>query len=113
MPERKTSKLNFSIWIPNHVTSVIVLMVTPFATSLLTDRMQISGSELGALGVFCSYFSIIAGLFWVIWTSLSGSATNLGRRAYVFIALALGSFAHTWFCERVYCLSSRLANPEL
>ncbi|KAJ7148680.1 hypothetical protein C8R43DRAFT_1008390 [Mycena crocata] len=57
--------------------------------------MQLSGSEVGALSVFCSYFSIIAGLFVIILRSLSWR--TFGTRAYVFIALTLGSFAHTWF----------------
>ncbi|KAJ7139086.1 hypothetical protein C8R44DRAFT_301105 [Mycena epipterygia] len=59
--------------------------------------MQFSGSELAALSVFCSYFSIIAGLFSLIWRSLSPGQSSLGTRAYVFIALAIGSFMHTWF----------------
>ncbi|KAJ7026101.1 hypothetical protein C8F04DRAFT_120728 [Mycena alexandri] len=52
-------------------------------------------SELAAVGVFCSYFSIIAGLFLLIARSLFSQ--DLGSRAYVFIALAITSFVHTWF----------------
>ncbi|KAJ7746323.1 hypothetical protein B0H16DRAFT_1726503 [Mycena metata] len=55
--------------------------------------MQIS--EVVAVGVFCSYFSVIAGLFLLIARSLSSQ--NWGGRAYVFIALAVVSFVHTWF----------------
>lgn len=62
--------------------------------------MQISRAELGALAVFASYFSIIGGLFLLILRNLPPrSVARPGRTAYVFIALALGSFAHTWFCE--------------
>ncbi|KAJ7702541.1 hypothetical protein B0H16DRAFT_1831974, partial [Mycena metata] len=57
--------------------------------------MQIS--EVIAVGVFCSYFSVIAGLFLLIAQSLS--CQNCGGRAYVFIALAVTSFVHTWFCK--------------
>ncbi|KAJ7471229.1 hypothetical protein B0H11DRAFT_1376039 [Mycena galericulata] len=57
--------------------------------------MQVS--EVAALSVFCSYFSIIAGLFGLIWSSLRSSRISLGSRAYVFVALAVASFAHTWF----------------
>ncbi|KAF7368919.1 hypothetical protein MVEN_00218000 [Mycena venus] len=60
--------------------------------------MQIPGSELIAVGVFCSYFSIIAGLLFLILRSLPLSGARLGLgRAHVFILLALTSFAHTWF----------------
>ncbi|KAJ7025568.1 hypothetical protein C8F04DRAFT_1212828 [Mycena alexandri] len=52
-------------------------------------------SELVAVGVFCSYFSIIAGLFLLIARSLFSQ--DLGSRPYVFIALAITSFVHTWF----------------
>ncbi|KAJ7158055.1 hypothetical protein C8R46DRAFT_1165229 [Mycena filopes] len=57
--------------------------------------MDIAGPELAALGVFCSYLSTIAGLFLFIARSLS--AQNFGSRAYVFVALSVASFAHTWF----------------
>ncbi|KAJ7653249.1 hypothetical protein DFH06DRAFT_1205124 [Mycena polygramma] len=68
----------------------------------MSDAMQMSVSELAAVGVFCSYFSIIAGLFFLIWNSLPSSGPSLGRRAYVFIALTLASFAHTWFCGWIF-----------
>ncbi|KAJ7703800.1 hypothetical protein B0H16DRAFT_1829365 [Mycena metata] len=55
--------------------------------------MQIS--EVVAVGVFCSYFSIIAGLFLLIARSLSSQ--SWGGRVYVFIVLAVASFVHTWF----------------
>ncbi|KAJ7707952.1 hypothetical protein B0H16DRAFT_1823524 [Mycena metata] len=51
--------------------------------------------EVVAVNVFCSYFSIIAGLFSLIARSLSSQ--NWGGRVYVFIALAVASFVHTWF----------------
>ncbi|KAJ7715528.1 hypothetical protein B0H16DRAFT_1805173 [Mycena metata] len=57
--------------------------------------MQIS--EVVAVGVFCSYFSIIAGLFLLIARSLSSQ--NWGGRVYVFIALAVASFVHTCFTD--------------
>ncbi|KAJ7094448.1 hypothetical protein B0H15DRAFT_829629 [Mycena belliarum] len=56
-----------------------------------------SAAQLVALSVFCSYFSIIAGLLVVIWRSLPLRAQSVDSRAYVFVALALASFAHTWF----------------
>ncbi|KAJ6460962.1 hypothetical protein C8R45DRAFT_1028785 [Mycena sanguinolenta] len=59
--------------------------------------MQLSKSELGALAVFCSYFSIIVGLFLLIFRNLPPSATRWGSKAYVFVALTVASFAHTWF----------------
>ncbi|KAJ7661245.1 hypothetical protein B0H17DRAFT_1094345 [Mycena rosella] len=59
--------------------------------------MEFSRSELVAMSVFGSYFSIIAGLFLVIWRSLFPRPTPVKSTAYVFIALALASFGHTWF----------------
>ncbi|KAF7377817.1 hypothetical protein MSAN_00205200 [Mycena sanguinolenta] len=58
--------------------------------------MHLSKSELGALAVFCSYFSIIGGLFLLIFRNLPRSA-SWGSKAYVFVALTVASFAHTWF----------------
>ncbi|KAJ7715550.1 hypothetical protein B0H16DRAFT_1741875 [Mycena metata] len=55
--------------------------------------MQIS--EVVAVGIFCSYFSIIASLFLLIAQSLFSQ--NWGGRVYVFIALAVASLVHTWF----------------
>ncbi|KAJ7713142.1 hypothetical protein B0H16DRAFT_1341714 [Mycena metata] len=57
--------------------------------------MQIS--EVVAVGVFCSYFFIIVGLFLLIARSLSSQ--NWGGKMYVFIALSVASFVHTWFCK--------------
>ncbi|KAJ6535950.1 hypothetical protein DFH09DRAFT_1042991 [Mycena vulgaris] len=59
--------------------------------------MQFSASELTALLVFGSYFSIIAGLFSLIWRSLFLRPSSVDKKAYVFIALAAASFGHTWF----------------
>ncbi|KAJ7248231.1 hypothetical protein B0H12DRAFT_1053123 [Mycena haematopus] len=59
--------------------------------------MQFSKSELGALAVFCSYFSVIGSLFLLIFRKLPRSATRPGSSAYVFVALAVASFTHTWF----------------
>ncbi|KAJ7703805.1 hypothetical protein B0H16DRAFT_1829405 [Mycena metata] len=67
----------------------------PTDSQLAARPMQIS--EVVAVGVFCSYFSIIVGLFLLIARSLSSQ--NWGGRVYVFIALSVASFVHTWFLE--------------
>ncbi|KAJ7449296.1 hypothetical protein FB451DRAFT_1288047 [Mycena latifolia] len=59
--------------------------------------MQLSAPQLGALSVFGSYFSIIAGLFFLISRTLLTRASTVNSKAYVFIALALAPFGHTWF----------------
>ncbi|KAF8218257.1 hypothetical protein K438DRAFT_22005 [Mycena galopus ATCC 62051] len=58
--------------------------------------MQLSKSQLGALAVFGSYFTVIGGLFLLILRNLPRAGARLGSKAYVFIALALASLAHTW-----------------
>ncbi|KAK7052425.1 hypothetical protein R3P38DRAFT_1644804 [Favolaschia claudopus] len=51
-----------------------------------------------ALSVFCCYFALIGGLFLLIFNNLpTFSGRRLATSAYVFVALALASFAHTWF----------------
>ncbi|KAJ7717703.1 hypothetical protein B0H16DRAFT_435125 [Mycena metata] len=67
--------------------------------------MQIS--EVVAVGVFCSYFSVIAGLFLLIAQSLSSQ--NWGGRVYVFISLAVASFVHTWFYMFKFMAASRFS----
>ncbi|KAJ6617537.1 hypothetical protein B0H10DRAFT_2164393 [Mycena sp. CBHHK59/15] len=61
-------------------------------------------SELTALGVFCSYFSIIIALFGLLCKSLFvGSHSGETYRVYVFVALTAASFGHTWF---LFCSKS-------
>ncbi|KAJ7693993.1 hypothetical protein B0H16DRAFT_1847672, partial [Mycena metata] len=69
--------------------------------------MQIS--EVVAVGVFCSYFSVITGLLLI---ARSFSSQNRGGRVYVFIALAVASFVHTWFCNSPLIIKLRLENPS-
>ncbi|KAF7304301.1 hypothetical protein HMN09_00831900 [Mycena chlorophos] len=61
---------------------------------------MLSTAELGACTVFVSYFAVIAVLFSVIASDLLARARALQsvpKGAYGFLALAVGSFAHTWF----------------
>lgn len=57
-------------------------------------------SRLLALGIFTSYFFIIIFLFCLILANLRNAKRNGSDIAvYTFTALALISFAHTWYCE--------------
>lgn len=65
----------------------------------------LSSSDVLALAIFISYFSLILGLFALIWRSLptrANTAAGYGSynyRSLVFGLLTIGSFAHTWFCK--------------
>ncbi|KAK7688340.1 hypothetical protein QCA50_008712 [Cerrena zonata] len=63
---------------------------------------ELTTSDIAALAIFISYFSLILGLFALIYHSLptpTKSVKNGTRnyRAYAFGLLTIGSFAHTWF----------------
>lgn len=52
-----------------------------------------------ALGIFASYFVLIAVLFSIIWKSLAARKTSADSSRHVLVlALATLSFAHTWYC---------------
>ena len=57
--------------------------------------------RLMALGIFSSYFLIIICLFCFLLANLPSSLKRNGSNfsVYIFGALALISFAHTWYCE--------------
>lgn len=63
--------------------------------------MEVSLSRLLALGIFSAYFLIIIGLFYRILANLLSQPKRNGPQiaVYTFAALALTSFAHTWYCE--------------
>ncbi|KAF7324900.1 hypothetical protein MKEN_00532200 [Mycena kentingensis (nom. inval.)] len=59
--------------------------------------MALTIAAVCSVGVFVCYFSVIAFLFTLIVRDLATRASVLPVTAYVFIALTIASFTHTWF----------------
>lgn len=60
--------------------------------------------QLAALGVLLAYFTLIIGLFVLIFRSLLSLKNNVTSRLgatfpYAFTFLTVASFGHTWYCE--------------
>ena len=65
-----------------------------------------------AFTVFISYFLVIGTLFWVILRSLPLPHPSTNKlKAWAFVALALGSFVHTWF-RTFFSLYAIHENPK-
>lgn len=73
--------------------------------------------DLFAIGIFASYFLFIIALFVLLFGNLkllwSTASTNARKHASIFLALALASFAHTWFYMFKFMHSSFLPYKNL